>query len=182
MLYQLSREAIHWKQGQTTFMGHGFISCESPENISGFHFQLLNLEISQPSSFIYTIHNELFHIPHIISLVSGKNVIPQLTLLPMYGFIAQLVEHCRHWYCTGHGFLVEALNFFRHQSTCNLFILFTVFFFAFKLIEHLYILYITSTSLHYISLNFIHARACTCILIILNELPTHAHEKLIINK
>ena len=40
--------------------------------------------------FIY----ESFHIHYIISLLSQENMNSQLTLLPMCGFIAQLVEHC----------------------------------------------------------------------------------------
>ena len=39
--------------------------------------------------FIY----ELFHILYIVSLLSRENGNLQLTLLPMCGFIAQLVEH-----------------------------------------------------------------------------------------
>ena len=39
--------------------------------------------------FIY----ESFHILYIISLLSRENGNPQLTLLPMCGFIAQFVEH-----------------------------------------------------------------------------------------
>ena len=39
--------------------------------------------------FIY----ELFHILNVVSLLSRENGNLQLTLLPMCGFIAQLVEH-----------------------------------------------------------------------------------------
>ena len=42
---------------------------------------------------LYDVKSELFHILYIVSLLSRENGNLQLTLLPMCGFIAQLVEH-----------------------------------------------------------------------------------------
>ena len=54
--------------------------------------------------FIYT---------YIISLLTGRYELNKLTLLPMCGFIAQLVEHCTGIAEVTGSNPVEALNFFR---------------------------------------------------------------------
>ena len=59
--------------------------------------------------FIY----ESFHILHVISLLSRENKNSQLTLLPMCGFIAQLVEHRTGIAEVTGSNPVEALIFFR---------------------------------------------------------------------
>ena len=62
--------------------------------------------------FIY----ESFHILHVISLLSRENKNSQLTSLPMWGFIAQLVEHRTGIAEVTGSNPVEALIFFQASS------------------------------------------------------------------
>ena len=59
------------------------------------------------------IQNELFHILHIIPLLTGDMNSIELTSLPMYGFIAQLVEQRTGNVEVTDSNPVEALIFFR---------------------------------------------------------------------
>ena len=94
--------------------------CIFPNSLS---FQLLELEnllrwsfftciyyrSSDMKYFIYTLHH---FTPH------GRYELNELTLLPMCGFIAQLVEH-RTGICGGHGFESRwSPDFFRLLSNC----------------------------------------------------------------
>ena len=92
MLYQLSYEATHWKRGQfIEFIspvsssvgrathrqcgGHGFESRWSPDFFRFLLSNCLNWKIHcddhSSLSSITTVQNELFHIFHIISLLTG---------------------------------------------------------------------------------------------------------------
>ena len=109
MLYQLSYEATHWEQGQFT----EFISSRAVKSLkkirasTGFEpmtsantgamlyqlsYEATHWEQGQFTEFIFRFH------------CTGRNELSKLTsLLPMCGFIAQLVEH-RTGIRGGHGF------------------------------------------------------------------------------
>ena len=98
MLYQLSYEAKHWERGQFV----EFISS-----------QLLKLENSLRGSFFtYELFIYTYIISH-ISLLTGRYELNKLTSLPMFGFIAQLVEHRTGIVEVTGSNPVEALIFFR---------------------------------------------------------------------
>ena len=117
MLYQLSYEAIHWERGQfIEFIlpwgfiaqlvehrtgirgGHGFESCWSLGFFRLLLSNCLNWKIycndhsSLWSTTAVQIY-ELFHIYFTSFHSSRENELNKLTSLPMYGFIAQLIEH-----------------------------------------------------------------------------------------
>ena len=97
--------------------GHGFESRWSPDFFQASSFQLLKLENLLRWShftFIYyrsTNMNYFIYISH--DLTARENELNKLTLLPMCGFIAQLVEHRTGIAEVMGSNPVEALIFFR---------------------------------------------------------------------
>ena len=64
-------------------------------------------------NYTSTVHNDSLHLHYVISLLSQENKNSQLTSRPMWGFIAQLVEHHTGIAEVTGSNPVEALNFFQ---------------------------------------------------------------------
>ena len=89
--------------------GHGFESRWSPDFFSGFFLSnCLNWKIycDDHTSLSSTTAVQIWIISYIFHMIhcTGRYELNKLTLLPMCGFIAQLVEHRTGIYRGGHGF------------------------------------------------------------------------------